>query len=314
LITLGYDVAPAELGTYGGGTVEAVERFQTTRGLDVDGTCGPQTWGSLVEAGYRLGDRLLYLRTPMLRGDDVGELQHRLGALGFDAGRVDAILGPDTERALKDFQHNTALTTDGVCGRDTLAALSRLRAPSEGTASVRVARERETLRGSSRRLDDRRLVIGEAGGLSVLVAAVGRALQELGATVLVLHHPDHSERAAEANDFGGDAYLGVTLDPASCCRPTYFAVPGFSSVGGERLAALIVEEVPRVLEVDPHPPEGTRLPILRETRMPAVSCRLGPPDQVVAHAPELATAFTRALHRWVLDPVAEATDTTDRSG
>lgn len=308
LVTLGYELVPTEVGEYLDNTVEAVTSFQKRRGLDVDGVCGPQTWSSLVEAGHQLGDRLLYLRSPMLRGDDVSELQHRLGALGFDAGRVDGILGPDTERALKDFQRNTALTTDGVCGRDTLASLTRLRAPSDDTASVRVAREREALRMASRRLDDRRLVIGEAGGLSVLATAVGRVLQELGATVIVLHHPDHSERAAEANEFGGDVYLGVTLDPAPCCRPAYFAVPGFSSVGGQRLAALIAEEVPAVLGVDAGPPEGARLPILRETRMPAVNCRVGPPDVVVAHAPEVAAAFARALHRWVQDPLDSPPD------
>ena len=53
-----------------------------------DGVCGPQTWSALVEAGFRLGDRLLYHRRPMLRGDDVGDapapavrarLRHRAG-------------------------------------------------------------------------------------------------------------------------------------------------------------------------------------------------------------------------------------------
>ena len=29
---------------------------------------GPDTWGQLVEAGYRLGDRTLYLRSPAFRG------------------------------------------------------------------------------------------------------------------------------------------------------------------------------------------------------------------------------------------------------
>ena len=37
----------------------------------------------------------------MLRGDDVSELQRRLNALGFDAGREDGILGPETEAALR---------------------------------------------------------------------------------------------------------------------------------------------------------------------------------------------------------------------
>jgi N-acetylmuramoyl-L-alanine amidase len=124
--------------------------------------------------------------------------------------------------------------------------------------------------------------------------------------VAVLHHPDPSERAAEANEFGGDVYLGITLDPEPCCRPAYFAVPGFTSVGGERLAVLIAEEVPRVLEVGDAAPQGTRLAILRETRMPAVTCRVGPPELVVAQAPALAAALTRAIERWVEEPVEGA--------
>ena len=77
-------------------------------------------------------------------GDDVGELQRRLGALGFDAGRVDAIFGPLTEAALKDFERNAGLTTDGVCGPDVLAELTRLGSRGEG-ASVAGVRERERL-------------------------------------------------------------------------------------------------------------------------------------------------------------------------
>jgi N-acetylmuramoyl-L-alanine amidase len=303
LAQLGHDIRSAEHGRYAGQTTAAVEGFQRIRGLDVDGVCGRHTWQALVEAGYRLGDRLVYLRSPMLRGDDVADLQHRLGALGFDAGRVDGIFGPDTEHALKDFQRNMDLTTDGVCGRDTIAALGRLRAPDDATASVRMARERESLRGASRRLDERRIVIGEAGGLGALVGAIGRALQEQGATVAMLHHPDHSERAAEANRFAGDLYLGITLEPAPGCGAAYFSVPGFASVGGQRFAELVGEEVPAVLDLDAAAIEGTRSAILRETRMPAVACRIGPPAQVVERTMELAAAFARAVDRWVRAPV-----------
>ena len=48
--------------------------FQHRSGLEVTGVCDGPTWSVLVEAGYHLGDRLLYLRTPMLRGDDVTAL------------------------------------------------------------------------------------------------------------------------------------------------------------------------------------------------------------------------------------------------
>ena len=125
-IALGHRWAPDRPGAFGPGTGAAVAAFQQAAGLDVDGGCDAATWSALVEAGYRLGDRLLYLRSPMIRGDDVADLQRRLGALGFDAGRVDGIFGPDTDRALGDFQRNSGLVSDGICGPDTVAALARL--------------------------------------------------------------------------------------------------------------------------------------------------------------------------------------------
>ena len=103
---LGFSLGTDAKGAYGVGTRAAVEAFQYRRGLRVDGVCGRQTWSALVEAGRRLGDRFLYRRSPMLRGDDVAELQQRLSALGFDTGRVDGIFGDLTSAALGEFQRN----------------------------------------------------------------------------------------------------------------------------------------------------------------------------------------------------------------
>ena len=55
-------------GIFGPGTRAALEAFQRLRGLRVDGVCGPQTWNTLVEAGFRMGDRFLYRRTPDAAG------------------------------------------------------------------------------------------------------------------------------------------------------------------------------------------------------------------------------------------------------
>ena len=263
----------------------------------MDGICGPQTWASLVEAGYRLGDRLLYLTAPMLRGDDVAELQRRLGALGFDAGRVDGIFGDDTQRAVLEFQRNAGLTTDAVCGPATSAALSRLRARAGDPIPVAGVREREALRQSPRTLDGRCVVIGQAGGLDALTDAVVRALADTGARAIPLHHPDGSAQAQQANGVGADVFVGLRAADDGCST-AYYAAHRFESQGGRRLAECIQAQLPPVLDAKPLPPVGMALPVLRETRMPAVLCELGPPAALVGRGGELADALTRALEDW----------------
>src|SRR4051794_27055669 len=84
LLAVGLRVDADELsGRFGTTTEAAVREFQRRRGLPTDGIVGPDTWNQLVEAGYRIGDRTLYLRSPAFRGDDVQALQRMLNALGF---------------------------------------------------------------------------------------------------------------------------------------------------------------------------------------------------------------------------------------
>lgn len=76
--------------------------------------------------GFKLGDRLLYLRTPQFTGADVEELQTALGALGFACGGVTGTFGAYTEGALRKFQLNMGLESDGIAGINTYAVLGRL--------------------------------------------------------------------------------------------------------------------------------------------------------------------------------------------
>ena len=76
-------------------TEAAVRAFQSGRGLRVDGRCDEQTWTALVEASWKLGDRLLFLTLAQPARRRRGRAAVAGSArLGFDAGRVDGILGP----------------------------------------------------------------------------------------------------------------------------------------------------------------------------------------------------------------------------
>src|SRR5690242_19253561 len=155
LVAIGYALTGDDAGVFGAATERAVHEFQTRRGLRVDGIVGRETWAALVESGFTLGDRLLYFRRPMLRGDDVTELQRRLNALGFDAGREDGILGRATVAALTEFQRNAGLPADGICGDTTIAALARVGTMADGEVSA--VREREALRRAPRTLATRKV-------------------------------------------------------------------------------------------------------------------------------------------------------------
>jgi N-acetylmuramoyl-L-alanine amidase len=295
---LGYGVDDVDGGTYGPLTEVAVRSFQQSRRLRVDGICGPDTWNALVEAGYRLGDRFLYHRTPMQRGDDVSELQSSLGALGFDAGRVDGICGPDTANALREFQRNSGLTPDGICGPDTVSALRRLAGRRAGPTSVAQAREVMALRDAPRQLGERRIVLGVPGTLDALADRIQQLLTDAGAVVTVVHAADGSAQAREANDLGAELYVGLRLVPEPACRVAFYSIEGFESVGGRRLAELSAKDLGTVLDQEGEP-AGMRLPVLRETKMPAVLCSLGPAEDVVARAADLAASLSASITEWV---------------
>lgn len=299
-------------GYFGDATARLLGEFQTRVGLDPTTTCDRQTWALLVEAGYSLGDRLLYQRSPMLRGDDVTDLQLRLSALGFQRGRVDGIFGPDTADAVASFQRNAGLVSDGVVGPTMLEQLMRVGNRTGTTSKARVS-EQLTLRNAPRRLAGRRVVIAEGGTLPALAAALGRYLDALGVHSLVIHHPDGSAQAAEANRFDAHLFLSLTSRLTAGCRLAYYQTDGFESTGGHRLADFAAQELALV-----RPPgedirvDGMRLPVLRETRMPALACELGPVDWLVTHGTELVETLAKAIDRWTIAPVAD--EDTDETG
>lgn len=300
----GFDPTPDPAGTFDVGTEEALRRFQTARQIHSDGVCGPETWHALTDATWKLGDRLLYLCKPMLRGDDVSELQLRLSKLGFDTGRVDGILGPDTQDALLDFQRNWDLTTDGIAGPEVVIALDRLSSRGGSITKASVV-EHEALRHAPRSLTQRKILIAERGGLGALADGLKRSLRALGADALVTHHPDDSVQAREANDFGAELFLALRLRDEPGVHSTYWSTTGYESGGGRRLAHFIVTSCQAELEFDPPAitSSGMRHAVLRETRMPAVVCELGPPSLAVAGAAQIVHALNTAIAWWVAEPI-----------
>lgn len=308
LAALGVAVGPDPSGVYGPGTVAAVRAFQERRGLRVDGVCGVHTWAALVEASWRLGDRPLFLTSPVLRGDDVAELQRRLGSLGFDAGRVDGIFGPRSEQALTDFQRNGGLVTDSICGPSTVLALARLGGGGDGpgqvAASVASVRERERHRRRPPSLAGRTIAIGEAGGLDALVRAIAASVGAAGGTPVLVQHPDESAQAAQANAIEADAFVGVAVAatgdeaPLGCSTAYYRSPSGWESPEGRHLAEVVHATLLPVLGATDAGIRGMAVPVLRETRMPAVLTELGAPAVVVARTADVAGAVTAALRRW----------------
>lgn len=310
LARLGATLRADDPGGFGAATEEAVRDFQERRGLRVDGVCGPQTWNALVESGFRLGDRLLYVRRPMLRGDDVATLQHRLNALGFDAGREDGILGDQTAHAVREFQRNAGVAVDGIAGPATLGALGRL---GEGThGSVAAVRERESLR-HGRPLHGSRVYISTVPGLDILGTAVERGLLEHGAQVVFdATTTDDSAVAAGANRFEADLFLGIRPGDVATCRCAFFATSTFRSESGYHLAAAIQQELAGVLDPCAGEPCARTYPLLRETRMAAVVCEpvqrddAGALHTIVRHVTEIGDAIVRGVRRGFEEPAETA--------
>jgi N-acetylmuramoyl-L-alanine amidase len=294
LVALGWAITPAELnGRYGPSTEEAVRAFQHRRSLPADGRVGPDTWGQLVEAGFRYGDRTLYLHAPYLRGDDVRQLQRKLNALGFDAGREDGVLGPLTELAIREFQRNVGDAVDGVVGLHTIATLDRMR-PLDSARSRAFVRETEQLRQGRPGLEGQVIAIdagpapegpfvdhagvvpADASVLHVAMAnAVAEELAALGAKpeLLRLEVPDPvpSERARIANELGAALCVSIQIGVDDAVKPScaYFGTAATHSPTGRHLAELILEELERDFGRTGRL-ERLTVAMLRETRMPAV--------------------------------------------
>lgn len=122
-------------GKYGSGTAKAVSEFQTLAALSVDGKVGQTTWDALYSAyAQRHGEGEIYpgiTVRPGARGAVVKAMQQKLMRLrqvytAIPSIGVDGAFGSASGHALRLFQRQFALSTDGLLGKNTFAALGRV--------------------------------------------------------------------------------------------------------------------------------------------------------------------------------------------
>ncbi|KAB8317867.1 peptidoglycan-binding protein [Tolypothrix campylonemoides VB511288] len=109
-------------GVFGPKTEDAVKIIQYQFLLKQDGIVGPLTWKSLRANAP--------VDKPTLRrgssGEQVSIVQKVLEDGGYNTGAIDGNFGEKTEAAVKAFQKDKKLVTDGVIGDKTWEALSKL--------------------------------------------------------------------------------------------------------------------------------------------------------------------------------------------
>jgi N-acetylmuramoyl-L-alanine amidase len=106
--------------------------------------------------------------------------------------------------------------------------------------------------------------------------------------------------------FRADAYIGLEASEVAGVVVRYYQVPNFVSVGGKTLATRVVDSLREVFPGLPCSVDGVRHPVLRETRMPAVLCSLGPTQMMVSESLRVAEAVADAWNTWWAEPAASA--------
>ena len=280
----------------------AVALFQQQRGLTSTGNVNNQTFQALEEARWKLGDRSLYLQpSPLMRGDDIAQLQNRLTDMGFDCGKTDGIFGAKTEIAVKEFQKSVGTNVDGKCGPATITALIRLTKTVAGGAPTKL---RETTRQQSRgpALAGKVIVINPArGGDNHGVVANGAVESEitydiatrvegrllaLGASVFLTRGPQNdpteSERIKLTNSANADLMISLNCDTYKNDKAHGVATysygsdaHGVHSVVGDRFASLVQREICARTDLQNCGTHSKTWDLLRLVQAPAVRIDLG---------------------------------------
>lgn len=107
-----------------------------------------------------------------IKGDEVKKAQQRLSELGYYTGEVDGAFGPGTAEAVKSFQKQHQLDSDGVAGENTLTVLYSEQAqtfvptptPDATPSSLSKGDNNQTVSQMQQRLKDLEYYAGEVDG------------------------------------------------------------------------------------------------------------------------------------------------------
>ncbi len=299
LFSLGYDLGSSGVdGIFGLITSKAVGLFQKDYGLNPSGVVDKETWQTLLEATYTLGDRLLYLKRPFFQGSDVRQLQNWLTTLGFNVGEIDGIFGYTTEAAVREFQKNVGLTSDGIVGISTVKAFHNLGKILENNLEVGFPFE-ERLSSSSPLIlfEGKKIVVDLGHGFPPDPGAIGPSglkeseiceelglrfgnlVELLGAEVFYTRqcgkYVDLKERIKLANSLQAHLFISFHLNgsPRPEAKGTsvyYFASGRRYSRTGKRLAEAIQRELVSSLGSRDNRIKGKNFAVLKGTKMTAV--------------------------------------------
>ena len=306
-----------------------LKAFQQSRGIVPSGNIDDMTLRELRHASYALGSRVLsYQPNNELVGDDVTQLQNQLQELGFYSHRIDGHFGPGTYEALANFQLNSGLQDDGVCGPETIRALKLLGRRITG-GSPHAIREREQVRTAGPKLAGKRVVIDPALGGShkghVVQGPYGQITEEeiiwdlasriegrmiaAGMETIKsrprMDNPSATARADVANAFGADLIISLKCDhypneKANGIATFYFGSDtGNSSLTGETLSGYIQREIVARTNLQNCGSHARTWEMLRFTQAPTVEVVLGylsnPGDVAQLTDPAVRDAMAEAV-------------------
>ncbi len=299
---LDYDLGASEIdGIYGSRTEDAVKKFQQDRGLLVSGIVDQETWQELVDAGYKIEDRLLYLKNPPFRGDDVKTLQLWLKTLGFYPFNENGIFCEKTRKALVEFQDNMNIDDDGIMGKQTLHHLKSIQRiiVSKKTSNFPYIKN-----GGKKKLNNKYSIIldfstgpedkgGTDDGADIrflkeklyicrnIMGFCRDKLNSAGFEVMTTTGGEESQgiflfdRIENANKSGADYLISINLShssdaEANGCSCYYFKGLKSYSIEGSQLSNMIQDKLIKGLKVLDCRVHGSSYAILKNTSMTSV--------------------------------------------